>query len=74
MTYASLRQAGVDVIVSTLTGPEAEELGLVAEAQECLRNGLLFISLSKIDLCRHMSRSSQSWWTGRWNTQEQGNP
>jgi len=44
MAYASLRQAGVDVIVSTLTGPEAEEPGLVAEAEECVRNGLLFIS------------------------------
>jgi len=39
-----LRQAGVDVIVSALTAPEAEELGLVAEAQECAQNGLLFIS------------------------------
>jgi protein-tyrosine phosphatase len=39
-----LRQAGVDVIVSALTDPEAEELGLVAEAQECATNGLLFIS------------------------------
>jgi protein-tyrosine phosphatase len=39
-----LRQAGVDVIVSTLTAPEAEELGLVAEAHECAQNGLLFIS------------------------------
>ncbi len=42
-----LRQAGVDVIVSTLTDPEAEELGLVAEAEECVRNGLLFISFSR---------------------------
>jgi protein-tyrosine phosphatase len=39
-----LRQAGVDVIVSALTVPEAEELGLAAEAQECALNGLLFIS------------------------------
>jgi len=39
-----LREAGVDVIVSALTAPEAEELGLVAEAQECAQNGLLFIS------------------------------
>ena len=33
------------MIVSTLTGPEAEEPGLVAEAEECVRNGLLFISV-----------------------------
>ena len=39
-----LRQAGVDVIVSALTAPEAEELGLVAEARECAQNGMLFIS------------------------------
>jgi protein-tyrosine phosphatase len=39
-----LRQAGVGVIVSALTAPEVEELGLVAEAQECAQNGLLFIS------------------------------
>jgi protein-tyrosine phosphatase len=39
-----LRQAGVDVIVSALTAAEAEELGLLAEAQECAQNGLLFIS------------------------------
>jgi protein-tyrosine phosphatase len=39
-----LRQAGVDVLVSTLTAPEAVELGLAAEAQECVHNGLLFLS------------------------------
>jgi len=39
-----LRRAGVDVIVSALTALEAEELGLVEEAQECAENGLLFIS------------------------------
>jgi len=72
MTYASLRQAGVDVIVSTLTGPEAEEPGLVAEAEECVRNGLLFISFPIED--RSLLRSSQSWWTSWWNTQEQENP
>jgi protein-tyrosine phosphatase len=39
-----IRQAGVDVIVSALTAWEAEELGLIAEAQECAKNDLLFIS------------------------------
>jgi protein-tyrosine phosphatase len=39
-----IRQVGVDVVVSALTGPEVEELGLNAEAQECAQNGLLFIS------------------------------
>jgi len=39
-----LRQAGVDVLVSALTASEAEELGLSSEAQECVQNGLVFIS------------------------------
>jgi protein-tyrosine phosphatase len=39
-----LRQAGVNVIVSALTVSEAEELGLRAEAQECTKTGLIFIS------------------------------
>jgi protein-tyrosine phosphatase len=40
----ALRRAGMDVVVSALTAPEAEELGLVAEAEECPQNGLLFIA------------------------------
>ena len=39
-----LRKAGVDVLVSALTASEAEELGLGAEGQECIENGLIFIS------------------------------
>jgi protein-tyrosine phosphatase len=39
-----LKQAGVDIIVSALTTSEAEELGLLAEADGCARNGLDFIS------------------------------
>ena len=39
-----LKQAGVDIIVSALTTSEAEELGLLAEAEECARNGLDSIS------------------------------
>src|SRR6186997_889161 len=70
-----LRQAGVDVIVSALTGPKRKNwvwLRKLTSAFEtvCFSSH----SLWKIDLCRHMLRSSQSWWTGRWNTQEQGNP
>jgi protein-tyrosine phosphatase len=38
------RPAGIDVVVSALTPCEVEELGLNAEAQECARNGLTFIS------------------------------
>jgi len=40
----NLRQAGVDVLVSALTPSESEALGLMAEAEECARNGLHFIS------------------------------
>lgn len=39
----ALKQSGVDVIVSVLTAPEAEELGLSAEADACAQGGLLFI-------------------------------
>lgn len=39
-----LQQDGVDVLVSALTAAEAEELGLIAEADECAKNGLLFLS------------------------------
>lgn len=39
-----LRQEGVDGLVSALTTPEAEELGLIAEAEECRKNGLHFLS------------------------------
>ena len=40
----ALKCAGVDVVVSALTSPEAEELGLIEEAEGCAQNGLLFIS------------------------------
>lgn len=43
MTCALLSRGGVDVIVSALTASEAEELGLIAEAEGCARNDLLFI-------------------------------
>jgi len=39
----ALKHAGVDVIVSALTAPEAEELGLIEEGEGCAQNGLLFI-------------------------------
>ena len=39
----ALKHAGVDVIASALTAPEAEELGLITEAEGCAQNGLLFI-------------------------------
>jgi len=39
----ALKCAGADVIVSALTAPEAEELGLIEEAEGCAQNGLLFI-------------------------------
>ena len=39
----ALKQSGVDVIVSALTSAEAEELGLVAEADACAQIRLLFI-------------------------------
>jgi protein-tyrosine phosphatase len=34
----------VEVVVSALTAPEVEELGLSEEAQECAQSGLVFIS------------------------------
>lgn len=40
----ALKQTGVDVIVSALTAPETEELGLAGEADACAQSGLLFIS------------------------------
>jgi protein-tyrosine phosphatase len=40
----TLRKEGVDVIASALTAPEAEELGLSAEAQACTQSGLIFVS------------------------------
>src|SRR5215831_12141788 len=39
----ALKQLGVDVVVSTLTSKEAEELGLFAEAEACAENGLVFV-------------------------------
>jgi len=39
-----LQREGVDVLVSALTPSESEELGLSAEAINCGRNNLLFIS------------------------------
>jgi protein-tyrosine phosphatase len=39
-----LRRAGIDVIVSALTPPETEELGLLEEAECCRTNGIQFIS------------------------------
>jgi protein-tyrosine phosphatase len=39
-----LRRAGIDVIVSALSPPETEELGLLEEAECCRTNGIQFIS------------------------------
>lgn len=39
-----LRQAGVNIMVSALTAPEVEELGLEGEAEACAQSGLTFIS------------------------------
>jgi protein-tyrosine phosphatase len=39
-----LRRSGIDVIVSALTPPETEELGLLEEAECCRTNGIQFIS------------------------------
>ena len=39
-----LQRAGVDVVVSALTGVEAEELGLLDEGLCCQRSGLVFLS------------------------------
>jgi protein-tyrosine phosphatase len=41
----SVREAGSDIIVSLLEPEEVTELALDAEEQECLRNGLEFISM-----------------------------
>jgi len=46
-----LRQDGVDVIVSALTGSETEELGLASESHECCRNKILYISFPIEDRC-----------------------
>lgn len=40
----SLKEAGVDVLVSALTRSEAEELGLTSEEGCCRRSGLEFLS------------------------------
>jgi protein-tyrosine phosphatase len=40
----TLRQAGVDVVVSALTTSENEELGLTSEERECTQAGLVFVS------------------------------
>jgi len=70
-----LRQAGVDVIVSALTAPVAEELGLVAELGSALRTVCSSShSQSKIALCQRILQSSPRWWTGWWSTQEIANP
>jgi protein-tyrosine phosphatase len=39
----ALKQSGVDVVVSALTATEADDLGLSAEADGCVENGLLFL-------------------------------
>ena len=39
-----LKSSGVDVIVSALTAPESEELGLEQEAACCSDEGILFLS------------------------------
>jgi protein-tyrosine phosphatase len=41
---AAARRAGVDVIVSALTGLEAEELGLNEERQYCALSGIEYLS------------------------------
>ena len=38
------KRSGVDVIVSALTAPETEELGLTEEAEGCVQNGITFFS------------------------------
>src|SRR6516162_8570743 len=39
-----LKRAGVDVLVSALTGSETEDMGLLEESQCCQNNGLEFLS------------------------------
>jgi protein-tyrosine phosphatase len=45
----SLRNAGVDVLVSLLTGEEAQELDLTQEAALCARSGIEFLSFPVLD-------------------------
>lgn len=45
----SWREDGIDVVVSMLTEPENEYLGLVEEATLCRSNGLTFISFPITD-------------------------
>ena len=42
--FTQLEEAGVSVVVSMLTPPEAEGLGLAGEADACARAGLRFLS------------------------------
>jgi len=52
---AAARRAGVDVIVSTLTNEEIEELGLSDEAECCRRSNVQFLSFPIAD--RSLPRS-----------------
>jgi len=52
---AAARRAGVDVIVSTLTNEETEELGLSDEAECCRRSNVQFLSFPIAD--RSLPRS-----------------
>ncbi|WP_376794850.1 dual specificity protein phosphatase family protein [Thermogemmatispora sp.] len=45
-----LRQAGVDVLVSLLTGEEIEEIGLQHEAQTCQEQGVRYFHFPIADL------------------------
>ncbi|HET8911665.1 MAG TPA: hypothetical protein VFN23_09400, partial [Ktedonobacteraceae bacterium] len=45
----SLRQSGVDILVSLLTSEEERELHLVEEAASCRAQGIAFFSLPIID-------------------------
>ena len=40
----SLKQAGIEVLVSLLTGAESHELGLLEEAQCCKEVGIVFLT------------------------------
>jgi protein-tyrosine phosphatase len=52
-----IRRAGVDVVVSTLTPAETEELGLLEEAVCCTNNGVQFLSFPIEDRSVPMSLS-----------------
>jgi protein-tyrosine phosphatase len=43
---SALSQEGIDILVSMLTGEEAEELGLNQESAECAAAGISFVNLA----------------------------